>query len=75
MKRVTDQTRCEKCGEVLITQYEQNGVASNAFRHGLVVTVIDRAQNRFGLSCPNCAHCMASILTSYPETGRGATGS
>lgn len=70
MKQIADQTRCEKCAMVLSTRHEENGVMSNVFHQGLMITVTDQAQNRFELCCPNCEHRMDCSLTLYPELGR-----
>ncbi len=66
MKQFIDQTRCEKCAVILSTRYDDKGVLSNAHHQGLIITVIDRSQNLIELTCPNCEHRMACILTVAP---------
>jgi hypothetical protein len=66
LKRITDETRCEKCALILISQYEEDGASWSAFHQWLKITVLDKSQNRFGLRCPNCEHTMVCILTVAP---------
>jgi hypothetical protein len=66
MKHAIDQTRCEKCAEVLGTHYEENGVTKTRFHQWLKITELDKAQNRFALCCPNCGHSVDFILTITP---------
>jgi hypothetical protein len=66
MKQVTDQTRCEKCAEILGTHYEEDGVSRTAFHERLKITRLDATQNRFALCCPNCGHNMDCILNVAP---------
>ena len=66
MKQVTEETRCEKCAEVLGTHYEENGASWSIFHRRLRIMTIDKSQNKFGLCCPNCEHTMICILTVNP---------
>jgi len=64
MKQVTNQTRCEKCAEILCTHYEENATSWSTFHERLKITILDKSESRFGLWCPNCEHTMVCILTS-----------
>ena len=49
MKQITNETRCEKCAEILGTHYEEDGVSWSTFHERLKITTHDKSQNRFGL--------------------------
>jgi len=66
LKQISAEIRCEKCAVILSTQYEDNGALKSVHHEGLIITVIDKAQNRFEFACPNCKHLMGCILTSNP---------
>jgi hypothetical protein len=66
MKQITNETRCEKCAEILGTHYEEDGVSWSTFHERLKITTHDKSQNRFGLCCPTCNHTTDCILTFVP---------
>jgi hypothetical protein len=63
MKHVTNQTRCEKCAEVLGIHFEEDGVSRTIFHERLKTTMLDTAQSRVAFCCPNCGHTTDSNLT------------
>jgi hypothetical protein len=65
-RRITHETRCEKCAGILGTHYEDGGVSWSAFHERLKITTVDKSQNRFGLCCPNCDHTTHCILMFVP---------
>ena len=66
MKQMTGETRCEKCSEILLTDYEENGVSYSIFHERLKITTRDKSQSRFGLCCPTCDHTTDCIMTFAP---------
>ena len=63
MKQVTEETRCEKCAEILVTHYEEDSASWSGLHKRLTITVLDKSQNRFGLKCPKCEHTMVCVLS------------
>jgi hypothetical protein len=63
MERITNETRCEKCGVILRTLYEKAGVTRTTFHERLKIPLIDTVQNRVVFCCPNCGIDMECVLT------------
>jgi hypothetical protein len=72
MKQMTGETRCEKCSEILLTDYEENGVSYSIFHERLKITTLDKSQSRFGLCCPTCDHTTVHNDVRTISTGSAA---
>ena len=62
MRHITGETRCEKCAEILTTDYEEDGVSWSILHERLKIATLDESQNRFGLWCPSCEHTMVCVM-------------
>ena len=79
MKQVTDQTRYEKCAEVLGTHYEEEGISRSTFHERLKIACLESGRQvtreelkeRWPLTVESghvdyCNHTMVCILTVAP---------
>ena len=52
-----------KCAEILVTHYQEDVATWSILIEQLKITVLDKSQNRVGLTCPRCEHTMICVLS------------